>query len=374
MRVAFVNQSGDQLGGAEQSLALLLASLPESVHPRAILFNDGAFAERLRQLQIEPHIVHLPDALVETKRESFVGRGMVGVPGAVAALARAIAAIAPDVVYTNSVKAHLLATPAARLARVPAIAHLRDILEGPARTLLRTVLGGCTNRRIAISGAVRDTYALSKTAVIPNPLDLASYAQLPSREQARERLGLPKDGPLVTIIGRVNRWKGHDRFIRIAAALREREDLHFAIVGAPIFRDADFMDELRTQVHGSGIEERVHFIPWLDDPRVGYAASDVVANCSDNEPFGRTMIEAAACGVPSVCFDSGGTREAVQDGETGYVVPARDERRFADALRLLVENAPLRMQFAHAARSFAQHFDAATHARRVVDVLRSTLA
>jgi glycosyltransferase involved in cell wall biosynthesis len=374
MRVAFVNQSGDELGGAEHSLALLLRSLPDQVHPRAILFNDGAFAQRLRDMGIEPYIIPLPGALTAVKRERFIGRGAIAAPAAVAALARAIATIAPDIVYTNTVKAHLLATPAARVARVPAVAHLRDILEGPARTMLRAVLGGCTRRRVAISGAVRDTYRLPKTAVIPNPLDLHAYATLPSRGAARDRLGLPHEGTLVTIIGRINRWKGHDRFVRVAAALREHPDLRFAIVGAPVFRDEDFAGELHEQVRALALEDRVHFIPWMDDARYAYAATDVIANCSDSEPFGRTLIEAAACGVPAVCFDSGGTSEAVRDGETGYVVPARDETRFTEAVQRLTDDAALRTRFASAGRAFAQNFDASTHARRVTDVLKSTLA
>jgi glycosyltransferase involved in cell wall biosynthesis len=374
MRVAFVNQSGDAVGGAEQSLALLLSALPKDVNAQVIVFGDGAFARRLRELGIEPHVVRVPDSLARTKRERIATRGMLEAPSSILALSRAIAALQPDIVYTNTIKAHLLAGPAARLARVRCIAHLRDILEGAARIVIRTVLAGCTQQRIAISGAVRDAFDLPRTEVIPNPLDLAAYAALPPRTEARRALALPEDGTLVSIVGRINRWKGHDRFVRVAAALRDRSDVHFGIVGAPIFRDADFMDDLHAQVQELGLQERVRFVPWLEDPRLAYAASDVVCNLSDKEPFGRTLIEAAACGVPAVCFDSGGTSEAVIDGETGYVVPAGDEARFAAALGRLVDDAALRQRLSNSARVFSLGFDAATHAHRVTNILRNALA
>jgi len=67
-----------------------------------------------------------------------------------------------------------------------------------------------------------------------------------------------------------------------------------------MFRDADFADELHALVTDYDLTERVHFVPWLDDPRPAYAALDVNANTSRAEPFGRTIIEAAACGVPTL--------------------------------------------------------------------------
>ena len=80
-----------------------------------------------------------------------------------------------------------------------------------------------------------------------------------------------------------------------------------------MFRDADYADELRAFSAAHGLDDRVHFVPWLDDVRLAYAASDVNVNCADDEPFGRTLIEAAACGVPSVAFAGGGTGEALVD-------------------------------------------------------------
>lgn len=370
MRVAFVDQAGDTPGGAQRSLSILLRALPADVQPHAVLFSDGAFAASLREWGIPVSVVPMPAALMATTRERPAD-GALAYPRAVSATARMLREIRADVVHTNTVKAHAVAAPAARMAGKKCVAHLRDILDGRGRTVIRTVLAACSSERIAISRAVRSAFALGATSVIPNPLMLEDYRDLPGRAEARRTLGIPADGTLVSLIGRINRWKGHASLIRIVAALRET-DARFAIVGAPMFRDADFLDELHALVVQEGLTDRVHFVPWLDDVRTAFAATDINVNCSDNEPFGRTIIEAAACGVPSIAFDGGGTADAIVDGRTGWLIPNGDETQFALAVGDYIRNPAACLAAGYAAREFAQTFDAPTHAARVAGVLRRT--
>jgi glycosyltransferase involved in cell wall biosynthesis len=152
--------------------------------------------------------------------------------------------------------------------------------------------------------------------------------------------------------------------------MRDRPNVHFAVVGAPVFRDADYLDELRSYAASEGLSERVHFVGWLDDARIAYAASDVNVNCSDDEPFGRTIIESAACGLPSIAFASGGTGEAMIDGETGRLIPPGDEAAFASAIAAYVDDPALAQSTSVAARRFAKTFNAPIHAERVAAVLR----
>jgi hypothetical protein len=373
MRVAFVDQTGDAAGGAERSLAILLGALPGDIEPHALLFSDGAYAASLRARGIAVTIASLPSSFMNTTRENPLA-GIAAVPVAVAAIAGYLRSIRPDIVYTNTVKAHAVALPAARLLRLPSIAHLRDILTGAGRIALRATIGACSRRRIAVSRAVGASFALHATDVIACPLVLEDYLALPSRSAARDALGIPRQAVLLSLVGRINRWKGHDRFVRVAGRLRAYANLHIAIVGAPLFRDADFVAELHALAAAEGLTGRVHFVPWLDDVRTAYAASDINVNCSENEPFGRTIIEAAACGVPTVAFSGGGTADALIDGETGILVPPNDEARFARALQTYLDD-PTALHAAGArARAFAGSFDAPRHAARVAAVLRSVSA
>jgi glycosyltransferase involved in cell wall biosynthesis len=348
-------------------LQLLLSNLPRRVTFSIILFEDGAYAAELRSRGIAVDVVVLRRDLMTVQREKLPLGAALAAVGLLPQLIIVFRRLAPDVIYTNTVKAHVLGAVAGRLAGYPVVSHYRDILAGLAREVLRAVSFGCVKQRIAISKAVADSIALPNTVVVPNPLDLSQYRMLPSRTEARQELGLPEDVPIVAIIGRINRWKGHDRFLRIAKLVAEKSEAHFIIVGKAMFRDEDFAEELNGLAATLGISERVHSVPWLADPRVAYAAIDVNCNTSRAEPFGRTIIEAAACGVPTVAFDEGGAPEAIEDGVSGRVVPADDEPAFAEAiLELLVGD---RIALAAAARNHALLFDAALHAERIAAIL-----
>ena len=271
-------------------------------------------------------------------------------------------------------KAHFVGAIAARAARIPCVMHFHDIIGGAGLAALRAAATLGSRERIACSQMVSRTIGVGVTSVIYGPVELAAYAILPERHAARARLGLPLDGPIVAIVGRINRWKGHDRFLRIAARVNAQIEAHFAIVGAPIFRDADFVPELHALTHALGVRERVTFVPWLDDVREIYAACDVNANCSTREPFGRSVVEASACGVPTICFDDSGAAETIVDGVTGFTIAAGDEAAFADAIVDLLSSPSTQLRMSAAARAGTSRFDATHIAEQMSEVIRRSAA
>src|SRR3989475_12170168 len=72
------------------------------------------------------------------------------------------------------------------------------------------------------------------------------------------------------------------------------------------------------------------------------------------EGLPRTLIEAAACGVPAVAYDRGGCREGIQAGETGLLVPVGDVEQFAQRVRVLLEGRSLRPRMGARARGRAE--------------------
>jgi glycosyltransferase involved in cell wall biosynthesis len=122
------------------------------------------------------------------------------------------------------------------------------------------------------------------------------------------------------------------------------------------------------------LEESVIFVPWLDDPRLAYAALDVLCNCSTREPFGRAVVEAAACGVPTVCFDDSGAAETILDGVTGRTIPAGDEPAFAAAIVALLRDRATYDRVSTAAREEAVRFDAPRIASEMAAVIRHAAA
>jgi glycosyltransferase involved in cell wall biosynthesis len=78
--------------------------------------------------------------------------------------------------------------------------------------------------------------------------------------------------------------------------------------------------------------------------------ADVFVLSSVAEGISNAVLEAMACGVPVVCTECGGMREAVRDGVEGYLVPPRDPDAMAARLRQLAEDEPLRRRMGAAAR------------------------
>lgn len=196
--------------------------------------------------------------------------------------------------------------------------------------------------------------------LVPPGVDVARFRPLDPDERAtaRARLGLRPEGRLVVSISRLVPRKGMDVLIRSAAALAgSRPDLTVAIAGSG--RDRARLDRL---VAETGAPVRLlGRVPDDDLPDL-YGCADVFAMLCrsrwgglEQEGFGIVFLEAAAAGVPQVAGESGGSAEAVVDGETGLVVDEPgDVDRVTRALAELLDGPARRAAMGRAARERAE--------------------
>jgi glycosyltransferase involved in cell wall biosynthesis len=366
-----VSQAGDVAAGAEHALLQFLIRLPETVEPLLFFFEDGAFAQAMRERFGAVTIVKMSARVAISKRGSLGLSAVADSVGLTRRLARALRAAAPDVVLTNSMKAHIIGSLAAKLAGLPCVNYVHDIVGGPARALLQLTSRACAVERLTCSNAVAESLGIARTTAVYAPIETATFRDLPERTAARTALGIPDDGlPVVALVGRIARWKGQDRFIRVAVDVMRDTKAHFVIVGSPLFGcDPQYVPELRAAVVGAGLSSRIHFVPWQDDMRNVYAAIDLACNCSTREPFGRTSLEALAAGVPVVCFDDAGVCEILATQHCGTYVPAGDEIAFARAVRAYLKYPQLMADARAAARVAADVLDIANVYRTFADVL-----
>ena len=356
MRLGVINHHGREPAGSELTLMRYLDLLPPDIEPTMFLFEDGAFAEMCRR-KYPTIMVPMSERMAGTTRSSF---GLGSVLDAVSLTKRLTGALREqhiDVVLTNSVKAHFIGMVAARLQRLPCVLYLHDVLHGKALTILKALARMCSSTRVACSRLAANSLALDRTSVLYSPIDIDQFASLPDRSQARNALGIPDDGkPVVGLVGRIARWKGQDRFIRIAADVLARHDAHFVIIGAPLFGcDDSYPRELTELAERLGISDALHFLPWQNDLASVYASLDIACNCSEEEPFGRTILEAMASCVPVICFADAGVCETFADGVSGYQITFGDERVYAQRISELLSDAQKREAFGSHAREAAKH-------------------
>jgi glycosyltransferase involved in cell wall biosynthesis len=371
MRVAIVSHHGRAPAGAEFALTIFVDRLPKDIEPVFFLFEDGEFAEQVRQKYGSATIVKMSDRVATSTRESLRGSALFDSLGLALRLAQALKDASVEAVLTNSMKSHVVGSLGAKLAGIPCVNFVHDLPDGRALFVLREASRLFATERLACAPAVARNLDLPDTTVVYTPLDLERYRSLPPPAEAKRRLGIPYDGlPLVGLVGRIARWKGQDRFVRIAAEARHRADARYAIVGSPIFGcDEGYSGEVQALVDSLGMRDRFHFIPWQNDPTDVYAALDLLCNCSEREPFARTVCESMASGVPVICFDDSGICDVFGLAEGVTPVPAGNDAAYALALADVCGSAARARVLGSAAARAATRLDARELSETFANVL-----
>ena len=205
--------------------------------------------------------------------------------------------------------------------------------------------------------AARVAGAALATLVVPPGVDPDRFRPLSARdrEAARRRFGLAAGRPLVLGLSRLVPRKGFD--VLIDAVARLDPVVQLAVGGAG--RDAG---RLARRAAERGITDRCTFLGRVPEADLAdlYGCADVFAMlCRERwggleaEGYGIVFVEAAACGVPSIAGRSGGSHEAVVDGETGFVVDPHDAGGVRAALDRLLGDDALRERLGAAARERA---------------------
>jgi glycosyltransferase involved in cell wall biosynthesis len=193
-----------------------------------------------------------------------------------------------------------------------------------------------------------------RSAVIHPPV-----AKTPAlRERRYVRMSLDTDDDAVVIIqaSRCEAWKGHRLLLDALSQLADVPRWVWWLAGG-LQRDEerDFLAALRAEAERSGLNDRIRWLGDRSDVSTLLAAADL--HCQANlepEPFGVTFVEALAAGLPVVSVNEGGVVEIV-DRSCGLLVPSRDVRALADALRTLVDDDGYRHQLASGTQARARH-------------------
>jgi len=197
--------------------------------------------------------------------------------------------------------------------------------------------------RIRLARALTPAAAGRLTRLAPG-VDNESFRPGAGGAAIRERFGIGADVPVVLCVSRMVPRKGQDTLIRawpaVLAGLRDRPPVR-AVPVLLLVGDGPYAGDLRALAERRGVSDSVIFagaVPWEDLPAYYDAGTVFAMPCRtrrhglDVEGLGIVYLEASATGLPVISGDSGGAPDAVLPGETGYVVPGRDEAALADRL------------------------------------------
>ncbi len=372
--VLFIIDSFEQ-GGSERQALQLLRQLHESGNCRvhlACLQDRGSLRAEVEALRIgeirEYALTSFYDLnfLRQIQRlVSFIKKNQI------------------DVVHTHCFYTNIFGMTGAFLAGVPARVTSKGETDGfrtPMQKRTERIAFRLAHRVIANCLVVQDQ--LIREGVNPkriiqhyNGLNLERMkppAGL-TREAALNKFGLPQDPRrFITIVANLhNPVKDHQMFLRAAAQVRSRvPDAAFIIAG-----EGSLMPELRELADSVGIAADVHFIGRCDDVASLLSVSHIGVLSSKAEGFANAILEYMAAGLPVVATDVGGVREAIMEGETGYIVPSGDDTAMAKRLiQVLSDNGRAREMGAHAKMIVNEKFASEHHLRNTLELYDELLS
>jgi glycosyltransferase involved in cell wall biosynthesis len=262
-----------------------------------------------------------------------------------------------DVINTHSsTDAWLVALARSTLRHLPPVVRTRHV-STPVNNAWSTrwVYQRATSHIVVTGEAlkaqlVRDNrFDPARITSVRTGIDLDRFRPL-DRIEARRRLGV--DGrPAVAIVATLRDWKGHDDLLDAWMVLRPRvPGWQLLVIG-----DGPRRAHLERRVIGMALGDSVRFTGNQDDVPSWFACADIAVLPSyGDEGVPQSLMQAAACGLPSVSTPVGAIAEAVVDGQTGFLVPPRDPTRLAAALARLMNDPALCSRMGHAAVAYAK--------------------
>lgn len=311
---------------------------------KAVLPHDSLLVPAVKALDV-PVI-----AMEEMEDKSFDKKAMK-------ALVQLFKEENPDIVHTH---ASMTARMAARAAFVPSVFNTKHCMESapgllPKKLVRREVNAAFSDKIIAVSRAVRRSMVHAGTspeqiAVVYNGIEPIAIPTAEEKAALLQSYG-GKDGEkAVGMVARLEEVKDHETFLLAAQnVLETRKDVRFYIVG-----DGSLRDELERRVYELGISSNVTFTGFVKDVEKIEAALDIAVITSKAEALCLSIIESNIAGVPAVGTDSGGVREVIKHGETGYLVSVGDSDRLAERIEELLADDAKRKAFGEHAKKRAE--------------------
>lgn len=294
----------------------------------------------------------------------------------------------PDLVHLNERGLFQVARVAHRVG-IPVVMHARSVADRETRWVHRLFVRW-TNRYvdqvIAIDESVhRSLRETRRCEVVYNPLNLAMLEvnPSPSGDPGRTRVNF-----MNTLLG----YKGIWDLLEAARLLRNRTDIVFQIAGgnsrskaflkSPVGRlvqlvglAADMEQRVADWIAREGLGDTVRLLGHVDCPEVVLGAADILVFPSHLNGVGRSVFEAGVMGVPSIVTLRDRVEDIVQDGVTGIVLPERDPRALAEAIRRMADDPKGRRAMGLRAREkYLAQFDPTAIGRRVLALYEGLVA
>jgi glycosyltransferase involved in cell wall biosynthesis len=346
IRVMLFSSFADRGRGGQESLFHLARGLdPARFRPCVVVPREGSLSQSLRARGVEVRALDLPRIAWNSSHR---------VAAALRRLLTLVDRLDIDLLHTDGPRNTLYAGVVGRLRRKPVVWHVRASARDPYDPLLSML----PSRILLVANALKFRFpskaATRKIRVIHNGVDLNRFRPADGENLADPVS--PGGEVVVGTVGRVEKEKGTLTLLEAMRLLKPSLPAVRLRVAGDI-ADPAYFNRCRDFCRDAGISDRVEFLGHVHPTEDFLRTVGIfVLPSAEAEAFPRAALEAMACGKPIVATDAGGTREAVDEGRTGFVVPVRGPQAMADRLRTLIGSAELRAQMGRRGRRRAEVF------------------
>ena len=331
-------------GGAERQTLEVASRLSDLGHDVLLIVNKRAehFAEYTDRVQI-----------VELGRMNRWDARIL------CDLRRALRAFDPDVCACVMFNASLWGRLAAASVgcRVVVAEHSMTERTRLAEHLTNIALSPVTETVIACAGAqvdgvVRGGHQRRKVRVVRNGVDIERFCRdAAGATRVRDELSVPADAAVLMLVAAHRPEKRHDRFVSLIERLHAAGVQVYGVMvgGGPM------LAHTRALADASPVAEWLRVTGPVIDMPATYSAADVVVLLSDDiETFPLSFLEAQACEVPVAAMDTGGVRETLIEGQSGFVVGQGDLQGMASLVAAILADPARRAELGRAGRRFVE--------------------
>ena len=291
----------------------------------------------------------------------------------------------PQVVHTHSSKAGILGRWAARLAGVPVIFHtahgfgFNDFQRPLVRNFylwMERITTKVTTKLVVVSYANADKgersgiFERKDWVLCRDAISVEQFMQPGPRRRKLGEWNIPENKVVVGMVACFKPQKSPIDFVDIAArVLGESSDAHFVMAG-----DGELRPAIEARIREHGIREHMTLLGWQSDMPEVYRNLDLVVLTSLWEGLPCVFSEAMACALPIVATNVDGAREAILDGDNGYLHEPHDIEGMANSVLKLIADPEFRLEMGRRGKSRAMQFDISTSVATLESAYRECVA
>ena len=347
--------------GAERSLLLLLKNIDrDCFDPIVVLPTSGPLKREIEYLNIKTYEVKSPWWVSGRKNIILTilhfGYNIIQEIIALIRLYKVIELEKIDIIYTNTI-VNFSGSIVSFITKKSHIWHIREIIPGnpdlhfflPHKMLFKFILR-TSDIIIVNSNATADQFrsSESKIKVIYNAVDVEEFK---NPNPFPNISGVKSTDWLVTVVGSLQKRKAQDDAIKAVKIAKEAiPNIKLLLVGDGSEEFKNYLKEMASKLN---ISDNVIFTGYRDDVPTILRHCKLLLMPSWNEPFGRVVIEAMAAGIPVIGVNSGGVKEIIQDGITGYLIPPKKPLKIAEKMIYLFHHPDLAKEMGNKGKKIA---------------------